>query len=81
MVSRSPQRTDLVLVVTLLLVLPVLFPSRAHAYLDPGTGSFFLQAAIAVLLAGVVTLKHSWHRVRNLFHRSKRDETDPDLDD
>lgn len=77
MPSKSPPATILALLVMLLFFLP----SRADAYLDPGTGSFILQAAIAVLLAGAVTLKHSWHRVRNLFRGSNRDQTDLDLDD
>jgi hypothetical protein len=77
MPSKFPPATHLVLLVIMLLFLP----SRADAYLDPGTGSFILQAAIAVALAGAVTLKHYWHRVRNMFRGSNRDESDLDLDD
>lgn len=76
-----PSKCPPTMILALLVLLLFFLPSRADAYLDPGTGSFILQAAIAVLLAGVVTLKHSWHRVRNLFRSSNRDQTDLDLDD
>ena len=46
-----------------------------------GVPACFLQAAVAVLLAGAVTLKHSWHRVRELFRSSSRKQSDLDLDD
>lgn len=81
MPSGTPRPTSLILPATLALGLLVLAPGRAQAYLDPGTGSFILQAAVAAILAGAVTLKHSWHRVRNLFSRSSRDSSDLDLDD
>ena len=59
----------------------VLLPGRAQANLDPGSGSFLLQAAIAVLLAGAVTLKQYWHRFRSLFRQASRPQDDLDLDD
>ena len=39
-------------------------PPRAHAYLDPGTGSYILQLVMAALLGGVFALKLSWHRIK-----------------
>jgi len=36
----------------------------AHAYLDPGTGSYVFQMVIAVILSGAFTLKHFWHRLK-----------------
>jgi hypothetical protein len=63
------------------LVVLALCPTHAHAYLDPGTGSFILQATIAVLLAGLVTIKHQWHRFRGFFRRSSKQESDLDLDE
>lgn len=65
----------------LLLLIVIGTPERADAYLDPGSGSFILQAAIAVLLAGAVTFRQSWHRLRNLFKSPNRDQSDLDLDD
>ena len=81
MPDKHTRSTGIVSLITVVLILPLLFPNNAHAYLDPGTGSFILQAAVAVLLAGAVTLKHSWHRVRNLFRSSSREQSDLDLDD
>lgn len=81
MPAKYTRRSERVSLVTLVLILPLLFPDNAHAYLDPGTGSFILQAAVAVLLAGAVTLKHSWHRIRSFFRGSSRERSDLDLDD
>jgi hypothetical protein len=39
------------------------------AYIDPGTGSIILQALIGAILAGLVTLKFYWSRVRGIFAR------------
>ena len=36
----------------------------AHAYLDPGTGSYVFQMVIAVILSGAFTIKHFWHRMK-----------------
>lgn len=51
----------------------VFVPQNAHAYLDPGTGSYILQVVAAVLFAGLFLLKTWWTQVRsfvsNLFGR------------
>jgi hypothetical protein len=36
------------------MILAVIFPPRAHAYLDPGTGSYLLQITAAVFFAGII---------------------------
>jgi hypothetical protein len=41
-----------------------LLPVSAHAYLDPGTGSYILQIVIGSLLAVAFTIKAFWHRIR-----------------
>jgi hypothetical protein len=38
---------------------------EAHAYLDPGAGSFILQILIGSIAGGVVVLKLYWIRARN----------------
>ena len=53
---------------------PVLF-----AYIDPGTGSYVLQLALAGLLAAGYTLRRFWTRVASLFGRPT--ETPPTADD
>jgi hypothetical protein len=40
----------------------------AHAYLDPGTGSFLLQMLVAGFLAAGATAKMYWFRVKSLFN-------------
>lgn len=52
---------------TLLLVL--LHPAFAYAYLDPGTGSIAVQAVLAGLVAVLATITSYWTRIRGLFHR------------
>ena len=37
-----------------------------YAYLDPGTGSFILQAIVGVVLGALLTLKMYWRKVRDL---------------
>ena len=44
----------------------LLFPSKAHAYLYPGTGSLILQAVAGAILALVLTFKLWWFRVIQL---------------
>ena len=49
----------------LLVLACVLFSvDDAHAYLDPGTGSYLFQMVIAVLLSGAFTIKHFWYRLK-----------------
>ena len=48
------------------------------AYIDPGAGSFVVQALVAFLAAAAVTLRAYWKRIRALFGRSARGEEDPD---
>lgn len=42
-------------------------PSKAYAYLDPGTTGAILQGILAGLAAIVVALKLYWHRVLRFF--------------
>jgi len=59
--------------VAVLLAAAGLFPSLAHAYLDPGTGSYILQIVIGALLGGLFAVGIFWRRVvaflRKLFSR------------
>lgn len=47
-------------------------PEDRHLYLDPGSGSFILQLAIATLLGGIFVLKAYWQKLLNLFHKDKQ---------
>ena len=46
--------------------------SPAHAYLDPGTGSFVLQGLLATLAGGAVALKFYWDRLMGLIGRGRK---------
>jgi hypothetical protein len=39
------------------------------AYVDPGTGSYLLQVALAALLGAGYAIRHFWTGVRDLFRR------------
>ena len=55
----------------------VLFPSNAHAYLDPGTGAFILQLVGGVIFAVMVTFRLWWYKLIGLFSsKPKVDDTD-----
>jgi len=47
----------------------LIFPQRAYAYIDPGTGSYILQLLVATLLGGVFALKLGWNKIVTFFRR------------
>ncbi|HPF69645.1 MAG TPA: hypothetical protein PLQ13_03150 [Candidatus Krumholzibacteria bacterium] len=57
----SSRRLWLALAVAALL--PTLAPAPAHAYIDPGTGSFVIQGIIAAVVGAGVALKMFWGRI------------------
>lgn len=55
---------------------------RPMAYLDPGSGSFLLQLAIAALLGLGVALRASWGKIKGWFGiKPKPEEDDDDADE
>lgn len=40
-----------------------MFPKKAHAYIDPGTGSYMLQLAIGSFLAAFFVVRGYWRRL------------------
>ena len=66
----------------ILLCVLVLFPPSAHAYIDPGTGSYILQIAIAGIAAGAIAIKMFWRKIRALFSSNRaQDNSDQDPDE
>ena len=65
-------------VAVLLSLLYLVSPQRAYAYLDPGTGSYILQLAIALLLGGSLAIKIYWRKIKtyfaNLFSKKQKDD-------
>jgi hypothetical protein len=50
-------------------------------YLDPGSGSFIIQIAIAALLGLGVAIRASWSRIKKFFGmKSKSEDEDTDSD-
>lgn len=65
----------------------ILCCGRAHAYIDPGTGSYILQIVIAGVVGAAFTLKLFWRRlglfISNAVSRIKnrREERPPGEDE
>lgn len=60
----------------------LVFPQKAYAYLDPGTGSLILQMIIAGLLGASFAIKVYWKKIKAFFanHFSKRQYDGKDND-
>jgi hypothetical protein len=57
------------------------FPRSAHAYVDPGTGSYVLQIIIASIAAATFTLKLYWGRIRAYFSSAPPEEENTESDE
>lgn len=54
------------------------FPAeRAHAYIDPGTGSYLLQFLIGAVFASLFVLRTFWGRVKTSLARAFGRPQDP----
>jgi len=76
---RSPQSIMLFGVVVVALIL--ITEADARAYVDPGTGSYLFQLAIAGGLAGIYTVRRYWHALTDALRRRfgrKQDAPGPD---
>ena len=56
-------------------------PQAAHAYLDPGSGSFLIQILVAGLLGAGVALKVYWRKVKAFFTPGARRPSDESPDE
>jgi hypothetical protein len=54
------------------------WPAPAHAYIDPGTGSFVIQGIIAAVVGAGVAVRMFWGRIKGLLtgRRAGPDEDD-----
>lgn len=50
-------------------LLTLAFPAISYAYLDPGTGSYFFQLLIGLLLGGLFAVKLWWSKIKSFFVR------------
>ena len=46
-------------------------PEPAHAYLDPGSGSYFIQIVIATLAGSGFLIKTQWGKIKEIFKKPK----------
>ncbi len=51
------------------MLLLFIFAQEAHAYLDPGSGSFILQLILAALFAVLLSVKIFWGKIKAFFTR------------
>ncbi|MFA5877774.1 MAG: hypothetical protein WC845_00110 [Candidatus Staskawiczbacteria bacterium] len=54
----------------ILLFLYLMFPRKACAYLDPGTGSYFIQIIIATLIGTSFSVKVFWKDIKTFLKKS-----------
>jgi len=54
-------------VIVAIAILVIAWSGNAHAYLDPGTGSYVLQIIIAGIVSALFTLKMCWRRIVDFF--------------
>lgn len=66
------------------LLLSVVFIRTAHAYLDPGTGSYIVQIIIATMIGSSFAIKLVWKNIstflKGMFSK-KRDEYSEEKDE
>lgn len=61
------KKTSILAVAGLTLLLMVCLQPRAYAYLDPGSGGFFIQMLLAALLGVSFAIKNFWRRIKEFF--------------
>jgi hypothetical protein len=52
---------------TAAVLLQILATRDAAAYIDPGSGSFFVQMLLAGILGAGMAIKAYWHRIKAFF--------------
>jgi len=61
----------------LIIVLLLMFPVSAFAYLDPTTGSMLISAIVGLFASLVLAIKTYWYRIKAFF-KAKPAETESD---
>jgi len=69
----SEKMNRLIIVLTAFL----LYPTEAHAYIDPGSGSAIISMIIGVFVAIGLTVKSFWYKITGIFRRDKSDNDTP----
>jgi hypothetical protein len=58
----------------ILFALILVFPVKALAYIDPGTGSYMSQLIVAGIFGSLFALKVFWHKIKLLFKKTPSSE-------
>lgn len=58
-----------------------LFTPGAYAYIDPGSGSYFLQIILAGLLSLPIIIKMNWQKIRNFTLKQNSQKPKPQKDE
>ena len=56
-------------IILLTILFKTIFITRAHAYLDPGSGSIILQALLGAIAAVTSYFVFGWNKVKNFFKK------------
>ena len=56
------KRTHTIIALTIVFCLG--FSKDSYSYIDPGTGSYFIQLLLAALVGGLFTLKIFWKKLK-----------------
>lgn len=59
--------TALITMLVAVILVCLIWPRPAHAYLDPGTGSYIIQLIMAGLLGAAFAVKLFWRDIRTFF--------------
>ena len=51
------------------IVVLIIFPTKAFAYLDPGTGSIILQAILGFIAATIASISIYWEKFKSLISK------------
>ena len=54
--------------------------SPAQAYIDPGSASLVLQAAIGAIAGGLLVLKFYWRKIKAIFFGAMKSDAGQDVD-
>jgi len=67
------KRKMIAIIFTILVTIGVVWPRKASAYLDPGSGSYLIQIIIAGMVGFGFFFRNYWQQVK-IFFKKKSDD-------
>lgn len=78
--SKQPRQAQSGLIPVIMIIV-LLMPVPAMAYLDPTTGSMLISAMVGLFASLVLAIKTYWYRIKAFFKRRlAQSETESDAD-